>query len=209
LTDGTPWLVEAATPQGPVRVLSSRLDPDETSLPLEAAMVPLVEWLLSAAPDGVGRGRVESGSLHRLPAGATVVESPAGERFPVDRTGAFRFREQPGIYTVLGEDSVRARDTILARIAVNPPLRESLLTPLAEEARAALFASASPVLVSDGSAWRNRVFTRRRGSEAWRMLLAAALLLLAGETWVASQGGRAERSRPSATPTGAGHARVR
>ncbi len=49
LEDGSPWLVELPSRIGPILVLGSRLDPGETSLPLDAAMVPLLEWLLAGS----------------------------------------------------------------------------------------------------------------------------------------------------------------
>jgi hypothetical protein len=202
LEDRDPWLLEARGGLGSVMLLGSRLEPDETSLPLEAAMVPLVEWLLSGSGSGPSVRRVEAGDRLSLPAAATAVEDPAGARVPVDGTREYRFTGEPGIYTVLGDDQV------LDRVAVNAPLAESRLEPLEEAELEARLESGAPTLAATSAQWANRVFTTRRGLEIWRPLLAAVLLLLVAESWVAASGGSAGR-RGSMTSGSRGGARVR
>jgi hypothetical protein len=196
LEDGSPWLVEAAAPRNTVLLLASRLDPEETDVPLEAGMVPLVEWLL------VGRGavselrRVEAGAPLLLPVAATSVEGPSGTRAPVDGTHEFRFTGEPGIYTVL------AGEEVLDRVAVNAPMRESLLAPAAEDALAGHLSSAALTEAGSAAEWRSRVFSRRRGREVWILLLSAAVVLLLAESWVASSGGAVRRSGTNLADTG-------
>jgi hypothetical protein len=196
LEGGSPWLVEAAAPLNTVLLLASRLDPEETDVPLEAGMVPLVEWLL------VGRGavselrRVEAGAPLLLPVAATSVEGPSGTRSPVDGTHEFRFTGEPGIYTVL------AGEEVLDRVAVNAPMRESLLAPAAEDALAAHLSSATLTEAGSAAEWRSRVFSRRRGREVWVLLLSAAVVLLLAESWVASSGGAVRRSGTNLADTG-------
>ena len=84
---------------------------------------------------------------------------------------------------------------------MNPPVRESILAPLTErEAEARL---GETTWVDDGGRWARETFTRRQGYESWRILLAAALVLLLVETWVAASGGRRSTtaSNPVQTPS--------
>ncbi|HSM06295.1 MAG TPA: BatA domain-containing protein [Longimicrobiales bacterium] len=201
LEDGSPWLVELPSRVGPVLVLGSRLDPSETSLPLEAAMVPLLEWLLAGSGSGTAARRIEAGTPLSLPVSATHVETPSGTRTPADGTHEFRATRDPGIYTVLQGQEV------LDRIPVNTPLAESLLAPATRDELEAVLATGDAVFAGSAQAWRNRVFTRRRGREVWPFLLAAALVLLLLETWVASSGGSTRRSVPP-SPTGPGRVPV-
>lgn len=187
LENGDPWMVESSLPDRQILVLASRLEPDETSLPLEAAMIPLVEWILAGTGGASELRRVESGAPLSLPAAATEVEDPAGTRTSVDGTREFRFTGEPGIYTVLGGERV------LDRVAVNAPLRESLLDPAGEDEIRELLASGDVTLARTSGQWRNRVFTRRRGMEIWRFLLGGVLVLLVAESWAASSGGAAPR----------------
>jgi hypothetical protein len=187
LEDGSPWLVELPSRIGPLLVLGSRLDPAETSLPLDAAMVPLLEWLLAGSGAGAAPRRLEAGDPLSLPVAATQVETPSGTRVPVDATHEFRATRDPGIYTVL------AGEEVLDRIPVNTPLSESILAPADRDRLEEVLATGDAVYAGSSQAWRNRVFTRRRGREVWPLLLAAALVLLLLETWVASSGGSARR----------------
>jgi hypothetical protein len=100
------------------------------------------------------------------------------------------------LYTVL------AGDEVLDRVPVNPPLRESLLTPVSRRALSELLASGDPVVAESTQAWVGGVFTRRRGREVWPFLLGTALLLLLLESWVASSGGATRRRTPSTTEIG-------
>lgn len=189
--DGSPWLIEMAGRNGPVLVLASRLDPSETSLPLDAAMVPLLEWALAGSPSGSASRRLEAGVPLSLPVSATHVETPGGTRIEADGTHEFRATREAGLYTVLDGEEV------LDRLPVNPPLLESLLTPIPRRDLSGILASGDAVLAEDFRAWGQRVFTRRRGREVWPYLLGGAFLLLLAESWVASSGGAARRRSPS------------
>lgn len=193
LDGGGAWLAEADIPSlsQPLLVVASRLDPAETDIPLEAAMIPLVEWLVSGAGAGVAAARVEAGLPISLPPGATHVEAPAGTRTAVDGSREFRFTGTPGIYSILAEDE------ILERVAVNAPLRESLLAPLGDQELRRVLADADVVLADGPAEWRNRVFTQRSGREAWPWLVGGALVLLLLESWVASSGGAPARTTRS------------
>jgi hypothetical protein len=188
LEDGTPWLVELTGPAGPILLLASRLDPAETDVPLLAQMVPLVEWLLVGQGPVAEFRRLEAGAPLLLPVAATDVEAPDGTRLPVDGTHEFRFTGEPGIYTVL------AGDEVLDRVAVNAPLRESLLAPIDEASLQAQLASGTVTEATTGPEWQRRVYSRRQGREVWPFLLGATLILLLAESWAASSGGVDRRS---------------
>ena len=88
-----------------------------------------------------------------------------------------------------------------ARVAVNPPLRESLLVPLSRDALSRAVGEAA--LDADSpQEWERETFTSRQGHELWRPLLLGALLLLLLESWMAASGGpsRSERSEPTSDP---------
>ncbi|MBW3535694.1 MAG: hypothetical protein KY453_10860 [Gemmatimonadetes bacterium] len=196
LESGAPWLVEGRAGRGAhYRLMASPLVPEATELPVSASMVPLVEWLLTPAGSGGGEGGLLAGEPLSLPPAATSVEAPSGTRAPVDGTRVFRVTREPGIHVVLAGDSV------LERVAVNPPSRESLLEPLAAaELEARLGGDLRTA--SDAGSWSETVFTSRQGPELWRPLLLAALVLLLLEGWVAASG-RAAAASPAgsrATP---------
>ncbi len=130
------------------------------------------------------------------------METPSGIRVPVDATHEFRATRDPGIYSIL------AGDEVLDRIPVNTPLVESLVGPTTRDRLDEILATGDLVYAGSSQAWRNRVFTRRRGREVWPFLLAAALVLLLLETWVASSGGSARRGAVAVSSTGSGRAQV-
>ena len=190
LEDGSPWLVAGSGtgPTGSYRLLGSALDPAVTDLPVSAFMVPLLEWLVSPPGGEARRPTVAAGTPFALPGSATAIETPSGLRQAVDGAQDFRATREAGIYRVL------AGDSLLDLVAVNPPLRESLLEPadgsgveqaLGPEAR----------LVADSAAWVDAVFVSHLGEELWRPLLLLALLLLIVESWVASTAASDARSR--------------
>lgn len=192
LADGTPWLVRGRTRTGAYRLVGSPFDPESSSLPVSASMVPLLEWLISTAERGSAARAVDAGAPLSLPAAATAVRTPDGELHPVDPSQAYRETREAGVYRVLAGDSV------LDEVAVNPPLRESLLTPAdADQLRRALGPGAQ-LVDGDSAAWAARVFRTRLGAELWRPLLLAALLVLLVETGVAARGARPDLAR---TPT--------
>lgn len=191
LEDGSPWLLEVPGREGSLLVLASQLDPAETSLPLDAAMVPLLEWALAGTGTSSGVRRIEAGAPLSLATAATHIETPNGTRLEVDGTHEFRPTREVGLYTVY------AGDEVLDRLPVNPPLRESLLTPATRRTVSAVLESGDAVVAGDTDAWVGRVFTTRRGREVWPYLLGVALILLLLESWVASSGGAERRRTPS------------
>ncbi len=197
LTDGSPWLVAGDTEGGPYRLVGSPLEPDATSLPVTAFMIPLLEWLVAPPGRGGGSHGVAAGTPLALPQAATAVETPEGIRHPVDGAQDFRATRTSGIYRVLAGDSV------LSLIAVNPPVRESLLEA-ADQARVASALGTEARVIADVGAWTEAVFTERRGRELGHELLIAALLVLVVESWAAATGAGTAQRRRAAAPTASG-----
>ena len=181
LEDGSPWIVRGRTGAGTYRLVGSAFDPDATNLPVSAVMVPLLEWLVSTSDAGSGGRALEAGMPLSLPAVATVLETPDGTRHPVDPALAFRPTRESGIYRILRGDSV------LDAVAVNPPVRESML----ERAEGIVVVQAfgpEVRIFNDTTAWAAAVFSSRQGDEFWRPIVAMALLLLLLESVVAASG---------------------
>ena len=188
LEDGSPWIVRGRTGAGTYRLVGSAFDPDATNLPVSAFMVPLLEWLVSTSGSGSGERAVEAGTRLSLPATATAVETPDGTRHPVDPGLDFRPTRDPGVYRIMLGDSV------LDAVAVNTPVRESLLEP-AEGVVVVQAFGPEVRIFSDTTAWAAAVFSSRQGDELWRPIVAIALLLLVLESVVAASGAtRASRS---------------
>ena len=188
-TDGAPWWVEVNTPSGPVALLGSPLSLNATSLPVEASMIPFLEELVNG-PGGGGTVEFEAGSPIPLSRFATEVETPDGARHAVDASHRFPFTAQVGVHRIW------AGDSLVGRVAVNPPLAESRLAPLEPAALAARLPG-GVILAESPDDWDREIWLARRGRELWRALLVAVLLLLVAESWVASSGGA--RPKPSSS----------
>jgi hypothetical protein len=189
LSTGEPWVVSGRSANGPYVLLGSPMDPEATTLPVSASIVPLLEWMTSlGSTAGLAAGRVEAGDPLRVPAAATEVRTPGGDAHPIDAAGEFRETREAGIYTVLAGDSV------LDHVAVGPPVRESLLSALEEDAlEARIGERLRPA--EDARDWNREIFVTRQGPELWRPLLIAALLLLLVEAWIAAPGSGTGRAR--------------
>ena len=182
LPAGDPWLVVGRAATGPYVLVASALDSEATTLPVSAAMLPLMEWIVTrSAVRGGGGAALEAGTPIAAPAAATAVRTPDGTLSPVDGTHVFRSTREAGIYEVMAGDSV------LDRVAVNAPVRESLLVRVDQEALRARYGSELS-LARDSTAWTRAIFTSRQGLEVWRPLLLTALVLLLAESWFAAAG---------------------
>jgi hypothetical protein len=194
LADGTPWAVRGNRASGGTYVvLASPLSEDATTLPTSALMVPLLDritgaWSLALAPpaDAV------PGQEITLAAGTTTVERPDGTRDDAGGATAYRFGGEPGVYRLLGDDST------LAAFAVNPPAAESDLTRLEGGDLEDVLPGWTLHVTTSGGAWRRAMYRERLGSELWRPLLLALLLVLIVETLLAASG-RARRAHRSGT----------
>lgn len=190
LSSGDPWILAATTTSGPFVLLASPLDQESTTLPVSAAMVPLLEWAIEhgsrAGPPGMQS--VTAGQIIRPPPTATAVATPDGSRHPVDGDQPFPGTATAGLYRVL------AGDSLLQTIPVNPPASETDLDPAGRaEVRRAI--PGVTAIVDDASSWSRHIFRSGRGPEPWRPLTVLLLAFLMVETAVAAS--RAIRRNPA------------
>lgn len=199
LSNGEPWLLAGAAPQGRSYVLiASPLDEGSTSLPVSAAMLPLIEWALEQ--EWVLEHGTGSGSAEGAVAGETFVPAPAATRV-VDPEGA-RHRvdgDQPFPAAVAGLYRVLAGDSVLETIAVNAPAAETDLTPLSRAALGRALPGVAAV-VDDADDWGREVFRARRGVEPWRLLAVLLLALVLVESGAAASARILARTRSAAGP---------
>lgn len=187
LETGGPFLVSGRDARGTFLLLATPLDPEWTTLPLDAGMLPFLEWTTSRRSGSDAGGRsVLAGEPISLGPDVAVVEAPDGTRHPVDGTQSFRQTRDAGLYRVL------RGDTLVERVAVNPPPSESLLDPASEDDLERRIGQGL-VRAGDLPAWRRAIFTDRQGPELWWPLLLAALLLLLAESWIAAPGAAGSR----------------
>lgn len=188
LPGGDPWLLESEGSRGPVLLMATPLEPEAGTLPVSAAMVPFLEWVLlrwaareDAPPD------LAPGDELRLPLEADRVVEPDGT--VQMRTGTARAltARQAGLHRIQGGD------TLLDMVAVNIDPAESLLEPLSADALEERVGEGLRVARSPGG-WSRQIFPSGQGPEVWRPLLLAALLLLVAESWVAATGRRSART---------------
>ena len=192
LSSGEPWLVEGTTPRGPYLLVASALDEQSTNLPWTAALMPLMEWMVSRWGDPQGtQGGAIAGTPIDPPPGTTSIRDPAGNLHPVDDTQPFQVTPKAGLYEFLAGDST------IQVIALNAPREESLLLPIENgDLRGLLPGPAT--LVRDSALWTRAVFSAGQGPEIWRWLIVAAALVLVAESLVAASGPSQKRSTSAA-----------
>jgi Aerotolerance regulator N-terminal/von Willebrand factor type A domain len=178
-----PWAIEGTTPAGGSYLLiASPLDVASSSLPVSTGLVRFIDWATSG---WAGAGRISTASTtgDRLdaPRGATRVRLPSGDLREIDGTRTVSRTGRAGFYTFLADDSV------VEVAALNPPVAESRLEPLARSLIESTVGG-RVVMVRRDAGWRRAVFRSRRGPELWWPLLLAALLLLAVEIRLAASG---------------------
>ncbi len=189
LSTGDPWLLAGSVPTGPYILLATPMDEQSTSLPVSAAMIPLLEWMIERwFGGGAGHEAVTAGMDFRPAPTASAVRGPDGIVHPVDGDQPFLATAAAGIYHVLAGDSV------LESIPVNPPAAETDLTP-ASRGEVRRTVPGVHDIVDDADAWSRHIFRAGRGPEPWRPLAAIILVLLVLETAVAAS--RAVRTRRS------------
>jgi hypothetical protein len=188
--DGAAWAVRGERRVGGTYVLlASPLTEEASTLPTSAAMLPLLDRIISAwsMPAAAGLGAAP-GEEVALPPGATAVRRPDGTVDAVSNGAAIRLGAEPGIYTVLGGDSA------IAAYAVNAPSAESDLRRLDAAALRTRLPGWTLHITDDARAWRRAAFRERLGRELWRPLLYALVLVLIVESIAAAAG----RSRSAA-----------
>ena len=154
-------------------------------------MLPLVEWMVSRWPFQSGGRSFTVGDVLPIPDGVTAVADAAGEEMPAG-PGAQVVARAPGLYRLL------AGDSLVQQVAVNPPEAESILEPVADGALGNVLGDDYDR--ADASSWRRSIFASRQGTELWRWLLVAALVLLLVESRVAATGRRARSSDHATGP---------
>ena len=194
LSSGEPWLAEGTTSRGGYLLVASALDEQSTNLPLTAALLPLLEWMVSRWGDTQGTHEsVMAGTPINPPPGTSSVRDPAGTLHPVDAAQPFLATTRAGLYEFL------AGDSIIQMIAVNAPREESLLLPIeTSDLRGLLPGPAT--LVGDSARWTRAVFSAGQGPEIWRWLLVAVALVLVAESLVAASGPSPDRSTSEVPP---------
>jgi hypothetical protein len=196
LADGAPWAVRGARPAGGIYVvLGSPLTTEATTLPVSAAMLPLLDrltghWTMPDPP----QHDVEPGADLRIPAGVSRVERPDGSTEPVAAGASYRAGSEPGIYRLLRDDSV------ISAFAVNPAVEASDLTRLDRRGLEARLPGWQLHVTSDPAAWQRAAFRERLGRELGRTVLMMVLILLIVEMLVAAAG---RSRRPAADTTSA------
>ena len=188
LSDGTPWLVAGSSAAGPYVLLASPFDRESTSLPVSAAMIPLLEWAIDRwSAGGDGSASTTAGSNFRPPPVTTAVQGPEGTEHAVDGDQPFFATTLVGLYQPV------AGDSLLDAIPVNAPPAETDLTPASgAEVRQAI--PGTLAIVDDAASWSSYIFRAGRGVEPWRPLAALLLALLIFETVVAAARGLRARA---------------
>ena len=194
LSSGDPWLVEGTTPRGSYLLFASDLGDQSTNLPLSAALMPLMEWVVSrwGDPQGTQGGRI-AGTPMSPPQGTTDIRDPAGTLHPVDATQPFAATPEAGLYEFVAGDST------LQVVAVNAPREESLLLAIQTDELRGLLPGPATV-VTDSARWARAVFSTGQGPEIWRWLLVALVLVLVAESLVAASGPSSDRAGPAFSP---------
>ncbi|MYI47310.1 MAG: hypothetical protein F4123_13195 [Gemmatimonadetes bacterium] len=189
LANGDPWLLSGNAATGPYVLLASPLGEQATSLPVSAAMIPLLEWVIEhGARSGSAHREVIAGTGFRPPSTATAVQTPDGAAHAVDGDQPYLGTATSGLYRVFADDSV------LQTVPVNPPGLETYLEPAsASDVRRAI--PGVSAVVEDAAAWSRHIFRAGRGPEPWRVLAVLVLALLVVETVVAAS--RVLRARRS------------
>lgn len=191
LRSGEPWAVRGEVAGGGrYLIVASPLSAEASTLPTSPAMLPLFDRLVGAwSASEQASTDAAPGSKVPLPAGATAVERPDGQRDPVDAATEYRAPGQPGIYRIL------AGDRMIGAFAVNPDPSESALDRLTDRQLRAALGAGTYRLVNDEGDWQKHIYRQRLGREVWRPLLLLALSVLLIEGLVAASGRTGRRSR--------------
>lgn len=164
-------------------LLGSPMTAEASTLPTSLAMIPLIDratgaWLAPVAT----RAEARPGELMPLPAGATAVINPDETRDSVRAGQPYYAGTQPGAYRVLRGGAV------IAAYVVNPPPAESVLRSASQERVERALPGWQVESADDANTWSRKVFDRRLGYEAWRVVLVILLILLVAEAAFAATG---------------------
>lgn len=207
--DGQPAVVERRMGSGRVIVVALPLDNGAGDFPLQPVFLPFVRQLMMHASgrDAAPLWRA-TGDRWALPSTVTspVIQAPDGSllRPSTDSVGSAVPLSDAGIYLAYAG---QARGEPIGVLAVNVPASESVLTPMdttelllgvGTPAANGSPGSAATTAARAATGATDEELERRQSS--WRLILMAAAMLLAVETWVASRGrrGTARRVLPTA-----------
>lgn len=195
LSDGTPFVVRGQRPGGGSYILlAAPLADSSTTFPTTAAMLPLLDQLTGAwAAASIASPDAQPGEPVALPAGATVVERPDGERETIQAGQSYRAPATPGIYRVFAGDTVRS-----AFVVNTPGIESDLRRASREQLRAALPGWKLEFADSPGE-WTRDIYRQRLGREVWGPVVWLLLLLLVIESLAAASGRRAAAVEGSAS----------
>lgn len=197
--DGLPAVIERPEGEGRVLLVAAPLDTRAGDFPLQSAYLPFLRRLAVHASGHVPAPLWRStGDAWALPAGLgePVVESPSGELIRPGASGpvtALTLAEA-GTYRAYAG---RVAGEAAAQVAVNPPARESDLTPMDPRelllgvGQEAVAGAMGPPPTAQEVEGRQRL---------WRALLLVVAALLVMETAWASRGWRGAASRLVVTP---------
>lgn len=192
--DGLPLLVEQAVGAGHSLLLAAPLDAVAGDFPLQPAFLPFLRRLILhvAGYEPPPPWRI-AGETSSIPDGLKepVVATPGGTllRLPADSANRTVALREAGFYDIY---EGRAAGEPVWSVAVNPPAPESDLTP-ADARELLLGVRRGDSTTSAGSA--PPVPAEREGRQRlWRLLLAAAVVLLIAEMIVANRGWRGTAS---------------
>jgi hypothetical protein len=191
-SSGEPFLIEGPRGRGRVLMLTTSLDADWTTLPLYQFYLPFVQSMVryaaapSVAPRNLPMGSALTAVFEDVVEGAIMVRGDERTTVPVSgRSNQVVYTEtaKPGVYRLTAK--VKGKDRVV-HFVVQYPREESDLGSMTEEAwearrKALRFARLDPakeailpVLAAD-----------RGGRDLWLVLLMAAVMLGAGEVWLA------------------------
>lgn len=179
---GEPWLVAS----GDVVLVASRMEEDWTSLPVTAAFVPFLDFVVNrVAREGAWVVDARPGEVVPAPPGAVRLALPTGA-VPLGADRRIAAPLAAGVHFL----EAASGDTVGA-LAVNHDRRESALVPAsAAELRAALGPTAA---VLDDDALERALFGGARRADLTGILVAVALVAALAELALATAGGRARR----------------
>jgi hypothetical protein len=181
--DGAPWVVRGSAASHPYLLIGSPLDPDHSTLPVDAAMLPFMEALLFrwTGFGGVVSTPVMAGETAILPEAADSVASPGGQVTRVDGRSPYS-PLRAGVHVVfLSTGGV----SLLA--AVVPPSESDLAEAPGSSFGVGLGASNAVVAGTDAE-WLASIYGSRRGARVAPYLMALALLLVGAEIVLATPG---------------------
>ncbi len=195
-----PALVQFNVGRGSVFVLASGWQPGESQLALSSKFVPLLYSMLELS--GASRPQAPSYAVGDTVDLSAVTARPINLRLPDGTTRALAANESrfvpetPGVHAVLAEPPLE--------FAVNLAPEESRTAPMEVDELRRLGVPLNSAAMTAGKGTTRTASTQGAELEArqklWRWLIAATLLVLMAETWIAARASKAPVASTEATP---------